>query len=228
MIVLHHCINARSFRPLWLLEEMGLPFELRVWPFPPREQDRSYLAVNPLGTVPTLLDGALRMTESAAMCQYLAARYGPTSLDVGADDPAFGEYLNWLHLGEATLTAPQTIVLRYGRFEPAERQLPQAVADYTRWFLSRLRTVDAAVSASEFLCAGRFTAADVSVGYALMLAEDADLAPRFTPAVAAYWQRLRSRDGFGRALRRQAAAAAAQGVPAGSSARFMPGDAGPA
>ena len=137
MIALHHCINARSFRPLWMLEELQLPFELHVLPFPPREQRREYLAVNPLGTVPAFFDGAMRMTESAAICQYLVTRYGPTELDVAPGDAAYGDFLNWLHLGEATLTFPQAIVLRYSRFEPPERRLPQAAADYTRWFLSR-------------------------------------------------------------------------------------------
>ena len=57
---------------------------------------------------------------------------------------AYGAYLNWLHMSDATLTFPQTLVLRYGRFEPTERQQPQVVVDYTRWFLARLRAVAAA------------------------------------------------------------------------------------
>ena len=169
MIVLYHCANARSFRPLWTLEEMGLPYELKMLPFPPRVHAKDYLAVNPLGTIPTLLDGPLRMTELAAICQYLATRYGPTPLAVAPDEPDFGLYLNWLHFGEATLTFPQTIVLRYSRLEPPERRLPQAVEDYTRWFLGRLRGIEAALADRDFLCAGRFTVADISVGYALML-----------------------------------------------------------
>ena len=175
MITLYHCVSARSFRPLWMLEELGVFYELKMLPFPPRFKDRDYLAVNPLGTVPTFLDGDVRMTESAAICQYLAARYAPTTLNVPTDAAHFGAYLNWLHFGEATLTFPQTIVLRYSRFEAPERRLPQAAADYTRWFLARLRAIDAVVSETDFMCAHRFTAADVSVGYALMLAESLTL-----------------------------------------------------
>ena len=52
MIVLHHCVSARSFRPLWMLEELALPYELKMLPFPPRALARSYLQENPLGTVP--------------------------------------------------------------------------------------------------------------------------------------------------------------------------------
>ncbi|AKJ69578.1 glutathione S-transferase [Pandoraea thiooxydans] len=212
MITLFHCVSARSFRPLWMLEELGLPYELRMLPFPPRARERSYLDVNPLGTVPLLLDGATRMTESSAICQYLAARYTPNTLQVEADEPDFGSYLNFLHFGEATLTFPQTLVLRYTHFEPEERRMPQVAADYQKWFLARLRSLQTLLAEQDYLCAGRFTAADVSVGYALLLAEHLGLASHFTPAVAAYWSRLRQREGFARALRAQEAAARAQGI----------------
>lgn len=217
MIVLHHCVSARSFRPLWMLEELGASYELRMLPFPPRALARSFLELNPLGTVPLLVDGDMRMTESAAMCQYLAERCDPqglTGLAVRRDEPAYGMWLNWLHHGEATLTFPQTLVLRYGRFEPAERRLPQAAEDYTKWFLARLRGIDAALRGHDWLCVDRFTAADVSVGYALMLASHLQLVERFPANVAAYWQRLQQREGYARALAAQAATAEAQGVPA--------------
>lgn len=212
MITLYHCMSARSFRPLWMLEELGLPYELKMLPFPPRALDRSYLEINPLGTVPALFDGAVQMTESAAMCQYLATRAGATPLNVAADEEGYAAFLNYLHFGEATLTFPQTLLLRYTRFEPAERRMPQVVEDYTKWFLARLRNLEPLLTQHHYLAAGRFTAADVSVGYALLLAEHLDLKSRFTPAVLAYWERLRSRDGFQRALAAQEQAALAQGV----------------
>jgi glutathione S-transferase len=200
MITLYHCAAARSFRPLWTLEELRLPYELKMLPFPPRVFAREYLAVNSLGTVPFFVDGITRMTESAAITQYLVTRYGPTPLEVGVDESDYGAYLNWLHFGEATLTFPQTLVLRYSELEPEDRRSPQVAADYTKWFLGRLRGVEASVAGSETLCAGRFTAADISVGYALLLAERLGLADDFGPAVAAYWKRLQGRDGFRRAV----------------------------
>jgi glutathione S-transferase len=117
-----------------------------------------------------------------------------------------------LHFGEATLTFPQTLVLRYSLLEPEERRVLSVASDYTRWFLARLRTLEPRLAQDEFLCARRFTAADISVGYALMLAEYLGLAPRFTPSVAAYWQSLQRRDAFARALRDQDAAARSQGI----------------
>src|ERR1700749_4819591 len=115
MIQLYHCADARSFRPLWAMEELGLAYELIVLPFPPRYAAKAFMAINPLGTIPALIDGATFMTESAAIVQYLVTRYGPGELAVAPDDPDYGAWLNWLHFGEATLTFPQTLVLRYRR-----------------------------------------------------------------------------------------------------------------
>ncbi len=196
MIELYHCVDTRSFRVLWALEEMGLPYRLHVLPFPPRALAPSYLEINPLGTVPLLIDGDVRMTESAAIPQYLATRYGPSPLAVGADEPDYGLWLDWLHRSEATLTFPQTIVLRYTRLEPEERRLQQAAGDYTQWFLSRLRHVTRALADREWLCAGRFTMADVCVGFALLSARDLDLQHKFTPEISAYWDRLSTRPAF--------------------------------
>ena len=225
MITLHHCVSARSFRPLWMLEEIGLPYQLRMLAFPPRALARHFLQDNPLGTVPLLVDDHTRMTESAAMCQYLAARHSPGALDVPVNDPAYGAYLNWLHMGEATLTFPQTLVLRYAHFESADRRLPQVAEDYSRWFLSRLKAVGAALEQQqEFLCAGRFTAADVSVGYALLLAQHLGLEPSFAEPVRRYWQRLQQRPAFRRALAAQHHAALAQGVPTTAAPDVRPAD----
>jgi glutathione S-transferase len=212
MITLYHCAAARSFRPLWTLEELGLPYELKMLPFPPRVFAKEYLGINPLGTIPLLLDGETRMTESAGIAQYLVSRYGPTPLAVGVDEPDYGAFINWLHFGEATLTFPQALVLRYTQLEPEERRSPQVATDYTKWFFGRLRAVEAATAKSETLCAGRFTAADISVGYALLLAQRIGLSRDFGPAVAAYWQRLQARDGFRRAVEAENLASDQQNV----------------
>ena len=223
MIALYHCVSARSFRPLWMLEELALPYELKMLPFPPRALARSYLQENPLGTVPLLVDGDTRMTESAAICEYLVARHSPTGgLGVAVNDPAYGAYLNWLHMSDATLTFPQTLVLRYTHFEPAQRKQPQVAEDYSRWFLARLRSVDAAVQLQDYLCAGRFTAADVAVAYALMLASHLGLSALFTPAVTAYWTRVQQRPAFQQAMAIQHQAALDQGVPTTPSPDIRP------
>ena len=214
MLTLYHCISARSFRVLWLLEELRLPYDLRVLAFPPRAHDKSFLELNPRGTVPLLIDGETRMTESAAICEYLALRHSPGVLNVGAHEADFGAYLNYLHMSDATLTFPQTLVLRYTRLEPKERRQPQVAEDYAKWFLARLRGLEAIVSEAEFVAAGRFTGGDISVAYALLLACSLGLDDRFPPAVAAYWARMQARPGFISAKAAQAKASAEQGLTA--------------
>lgn len=212
MINLYHCVSARSFRVLWMLEELALPYALHMLAFPPRAHNKSFLELNPRGTVPLFIDGETGMTESAAICEYLALRHSPGMLNVGVHEADFGSYLNYLHMGEATLTFPQTLVLRYSRFESAERLQPQVAEDYRKWFLSRLRTLEPWLATHKYMAANRFSAADISIGYALMLAELLGFAAQFTPAVAAYWQRLRARAAFERALTAQTNAAVAQGI----------------
>jgi glutathione S-transferase len=204
---LYHCRNARSLRPLWTLEELGLDYELVTMPFPPRALYPGYLAINPLGTVPTFVDGDLTMTESSGICHYLAERHAPNPLRVDPTEPAYGEYLNWLYRSDATLTFPQTIVLRYSQLEPEERRLPQAVEDYSVWFLSRLRSVESALEGRDYLCAGRFTIADIAVHFALFLGQSLGLDQRYKPNCRGYLERLMQREGFQRAMARQEASA---------------------
>lgn len=201
---LYHCPNARSLRPLWALEEMGLNYELITMPFPPRANYEGYLEINPLGTVPAFIDGDLTMTESTAICQYLVDRKeldnsGVPSIGVKIDAPEYGDYLNWLHRSDTTLTFPQAIVLRYSKLEPEERRLPQAVEDYSIWYLSRLRSVEAALEGKEFLVADRFTIADIAVGYALFMGTRLGLSERYKPNCKRYLESLMARPAFQRA-----------------------------
>lgn len=201
MIELWHCPDARSFRVLWTLEELCLPYRLHLLPFPPRARSPEYLEINPLGTVPAMIDGDTFMTESAAIVQYLVTRHGPSELAMPVDDPAYGSWLNWLHFGEATLTFPQTLVLRYRQLEPGRAEM--VADDYIRWFFSRLRHVDSALQSADWLCANRFTAADISVGFALLLADFLQLSEHFKPSVMDYWERISGRPAFQRAKRAQ-------------------------
>ncbi|MBI1364897.1 MAG: glutathione S-transferase [Alphaproteobacteria bacterium] len=196
---LYHCPNARSMRALWALEEMGLDYELVTLRFPPRVFHKDYKAVNPLGTVPTLIDGEAVLTESAGICHYLGEKYGPTPLAVTRKEQDFGVYINWLHRSDATLTFPQTLVLRYSMLEPEERRQPQVVDDYKAWFLGRWRSVEAGLEGRSFLCAGRFTMADIAVGYALHLALSIGIHEAMTPNVERWWETITARDGYKRA-----------------------------
>ncbi len=200
---LYHCKDARSLRPLWALEEMGLDYELINMDFPPRFTYEGYLDLNPMGTVPTFIDGNSTLTESAGICQYLVEKYGPTDIGMTIDEPEYGEYLNWIHRSDATLTFPQTLVLRYTRLEPEERRIPQVVDDYSRWYLSRLRAVETALEGKEFLCADRFTIADITVAYALFLGVSLGLSERYKPNCKRYLASMMERPGWKRAQEKQ-------------------------
>jgi glutathione S-transferase len=196
MIELWHCHNTRSLRALWALEEMQLDYTLHTLSFPPRLLEKSYLAINPLGTVPFLKDGDTTLTESSAILLYLAERYNKSDLSVSVAHPEYGDYLNWLFTSDATLTFPQTLVLRYSQFEQAERQQPQVVKDYAIWYLARLKRLNSHLENNDFLVDNRFTIADISVGYALYLGELLGLAAQYKPQTLAYLLRLKSRKGF--------------------------------
>lgn len=193
---LWHCPASRSIRPLWTMEEMGLDYELEVMEFPPRFMHAGFTDINPIGTVPYFRDGDVEMTESAGISEYLVNRFGPTDLRVKPDEAAYGEYLNWVHRSDATLTFPQTVALRYQILEP-DKGLQQAGDDYIAWFFSRLRSVERTMADREFLCADRFTTADICVGMALYLADEVlDLRKGFKPNTEAYYARLIERPAF--------------------------------
>ena len=149
--------------------------------------------------MPCLIDGDVMMTESAGICEYLGAKYGPTPLAVLPDEKDYGQYLNSLHRSDATLTFPQTLVFRYSALEPEERRQPQVVEDYKKWFLGRWRSVEAGLEGRDYLCADRFTMADICVAYALYFANTLGITEAMTPNVEKWWGRLSSRGAFQRA-----------------------------
>lgn len=199
--ILYHCADARSFRCLWLAEELGLEFVLETMPFPPRVHVPAYKEINPLGTIPCWVEGDIKLTESTAICQWLA-RGSP--LEVAQADVAWPDYINWLHRSDATLTFPLAIMLRYSVFpRPEERKLDVA-EDYKLFFLGRARSIEAALSdGRDYLCAGRFTVADIAVGYAVMLSLTLGLASELGPLTVGWWERLASRPGYLAAKARQ-------------------------
>jgi glutathione S-transferase len=198
MMKLWHCNGSRSLRALWALEEMGMEYELEILPFPPRVFQRDYLGVNKLGTVPFFVDGETEMTESAGICQYLVDRYQQYDFGLRPEHPEYGAYLNWLHHSDATLTFPQTIAMRYYHLEPTPEK--QAVADdYAKWFLARLRRLDAHLENHDYLVDNRFTVADIAIHYALYFARVLKLDEQFKPQTTDYLQRLMERPAFQRA-----------------------------
>ncbi|BFM15719.1 glutathione S-transferase family protein [Maricurvus nonylphenolicus] len=196
---LYHSRNTRSLRALWMLEEMGVDYELDILPFPPRVKQPEYLQINKLGTVPYFVDGDISMTESTGICQYLGDKY-QSALVVSADHPEYGEYINWLHQSDASLTFPQSLVLRYTVMDknPETRVVAE---QYKTWFLSRIQRASDRLKDHEYLVDDRFTIADIAVGYAIFLATKVPVAEGkiidlLEPHMRAYLDRLMSRPAF--------------------------------
>ena len=203
-IVLHHHPFSRAAGVLWALEEAGVDYELRfVDILKGAQKSPDFLALNPMGKLPTLVDGETVVTESAAIGLYLADRYAAGRLAPALDDPARGTYFRW------SLYAPSVI-------EPA------AMAKMSAWtvnagqagwgtYETMLDTVEAAIGEGPFLLGDRFTMADVIFGGTVryMLRFDL-LAPR--PAFAAYAERLGARPALQRADARNAAIVAEHGL----------------
>ena len=146
-IKIYSCNDSRGLRPMWTAEEMGLSYEAEMMPFPPRFLHKEYMDVNILGTIPYLIDGEVEMTESVAMCQYLVDKYGPTELRVSSDETDYHHYLNWLAHSDATLTFPQTVVLRYTLQEIGVAD--KAAEGYRRWFVARLKLLEQTLESRE-------------------------------------------------------------------------------
>ncbi|MGE3397500.1 MAG: glutathione S-transferase family protein [Sphingomonas sp.] len=192
--------EGRGFRVAWLLEEMGLPYRLRpVDLLDGVEQDAEFLAINPAGFIPALQDGDVVMVESIAIMEYLLARYGPTPLAPVADDAAFPVYQQFLHLGEAGLAMPVNVVVA------SHILAPEAERDNwsTRWalkiFESRRGLVAAQLADSAYIAGEAFTAADISISYALEFAQRTGNAA-LDSLEQAYLARTTGREAYRRAM----------------------------
>lgn len=205
MLKLYHCKDARSFRCLWLLEEMGRSYNLINLDYPPKETAPKFLEINPAGTVPCLVDGETTLFESGAILEYLTATDANSAFAVPPDHPEHGNWLNWLHFGEASLTVPLAAMFRFAHRLPAEQRQTGAAADCRAQFVERVAVLDRALADREYLADGRFTSADISVAYALMLAKALGLGGELPPAVSAYLDRLCARPAFAAARAAQKA-----------------------
>ncbi|MGA3157250.1 MAG: glutathione S-transferase, partial [Steroidobacteraceae bacterium] len=166
--------EGRGFRVVWLLEEMGLAYRLRrVDLLAGVDKDPEFLAINPGGFIPAIQDGEVTMVESIAIMAYLMTRYGPTPLAPDPFDPTFPGYQQFLHLGEAGLAVPANYVSSARNFAPEADRQNWSARDALETFESRLRLVTRQLSLSPYLAGESFTAADISVTYALMLARRA-------------------------------------------------------
>ena len=192
--------EGRGFRVAWLLEELGLPYRLRpVDLLEGLEDDAEFLAVNPAGFIPAIVDGDVTMVESIAIMEYLLARHGPSSLAPETSDPAFPAYQQFLHLGEAGLAGPINVIVASHILAPEAERDNWSTGWALRTFESRRGLVARQLDRALYMAGDSFTAADISVTYALQFAERTGNAV-LTDTERAYIARNASRPAYGRAM----------------------------
>lgn len=193
--------TSRSIRVVWVLEEMGLPYAVRQVDMLAAEQDPAFLAVNPADYIPAIEDGDVVMVESIAIMEYLMARYGPTPLAPAPKDPTFPAYQQFLHLGEAGLATLMMPVVVSRFIAPETERENWGAAWCERAFTKRLKLVSERLEGSPYLAGDAFTAADISVTYALNLAQR-NCGVILGETEQAYLARTTGRDAYKRAMER--------------------------
>lgn len=192
--------EGRGFRVVWLLEEMGLAYRLRpVDLLAGAENDPEFLAINPGGFIPALVDGDVTMVESIAIMEYLMARHGPTPLAPGPQDATFPAYQQFLHLGEAGLAASMYFVNGARNIAPADQRDNWSARQALDVFETRLRLVTRQLAHAPFMAGEAFTAADISVTFALEFGQRSG-GVLLGEAELAYVARTTGRDAYRRAM----------------------------
>jgi len=195
MIRLHHCHQTRSMRSLWLLHELGVDFDLQVYPFDKTLRSPEYKALNPAGRVPALeLDGAV-IIETGAITQVLCERFPEAGLGRAPEDPERAEWLIWVHFAEtmsqhiATLTQQHVVLYEDHMRSPILMQLePKRLANCFQAAEQRLQ------NRAHLLDSG-FSAADISIGHAVYMGRYFTRLDPF-PRLAEWYARVTARPGF--------------------------------
>jgi len=211
---LYYVPMTRSNRPRWMLEELAVPYELvRLDPKKGENKTPEYLAINPTGKVPSLVDGEVKMFESAAIVAYLGDKYGGGSSasdgrsPQGAADgdkklappvgaPERAAYYQWLFFGMTTLEQPVGLYGQHTSSLPPEKRVPHVAEDARANARRALAAVETSLQGREWLL-GRFTAADIIVGGTVLWAFGLKLLEEH-PALVEYANRLKDRPAFQR------------------------------
>ena len=190
--------QSRAVRTVWLMEEIGLPYDLEKFQLGQKEmRSPDYIAINPNGRVPTLVDSDVTITESTAIAQYLAAKYAP-NLTPRPDAPNFAQYLQWLHYAEGMIMPPinnyvvETILL------PPERRNDEIAMRALKLINRTLLAIEKHMEGREFL-ADYFTIADTITGHAVIMARRFNADFSRLPNLSNYADRLEDRTAFQRA-----------------------------
>ena len=201
MITVYGGFPSRSLRVIWALEELGLEYHVRPVNLRKRMEDAEFMAINPAGFLPAMQDGDIAMVDSIAILEYLIARYDSGGiLAPKPDDSRFALYQQFLHIGESGLAAFLNVIIG-SRFMAPEGEKDNFGARMAeRMFDNRLSLVTRQLGEAPMLAGDVFSAADISVMYALGLAERLGFAEKFGPEIVDYRARLSERPACQRAM----------------------------
>jgi glutathione S-transferase len=215
MIIVHHLNNSRSQRVLWLLEELGVAYEVQHYQRDAKTMlaPPALLAVHPLGKSPIIVDGAVTVAESGAVIEYLVDRYGGGRLIPPAGTPERLSYTYWLHYAEGSAMPPLLLKLVFDRVANGPVPWPISVVarhiagtvqnSFIRPQLKRhLDYMEAALGAHTWFAGEEFTAADVQMSFPLEAAVSRAGLNASRPRLTAFLDRIHARDGYKRALER--------------------------
>jgi glutathione S-transferase len=200
MLTLYHSPQSRSIRPRWLLEELGVPYEVKPISLADGDQKKpDYLKLNPNGAVPTLVDGDLVLWESAAICQYLADKFPEKRLAPPVGTPERGKYYQWMHYAMCGIEPPAVTIFLHSMRLPEAERIPKLVDDARQQLAAAITVVDDALAGREWILGSQFTAADVMVGSTLAWCQMMGSMGDKSPNATAYLGRCTARPAFQRA-----------------------------
>ena len=202
-MIVHHLGKSQSERIVWLCEELGIPYELRVYDRDPvtRLAPPDYKALHPMGAAPVITDGDLVLAESGAIIEYIVAKYGKGRLTLAPDHPDFAQFLFWFHFANGSLQPATGRNMILARLKLPEDN-PVLRAMKGRLDLA-LGLVEARLTKTAFLAGSEITTADIMIVFTLTtmrLFLPFDLAPY--PAILAYLQRIGARPAYRRAMQK--------------------------
>lgn len=200
MLKLHFAPNSRAVRTLWLLEELGLPYELNRMDFHPKDlKSDAHRARHPLGRIPVLEDGDVMIFESGAIAEYILERHKNGGLKPAVDAPNFPDYLQWFHYCEGMVMPPINTIVVQTILLPPERRDETALGQAQRLLAKAVQPVEEAMVGKEYL-AGDFSAADTMLGHSIIMAERMGIVTDEHPNLKAYIGRLNARPALQKAF----------------------------
>ncbi|MCB1692294.1 MAG: glutathione S-transferase [Pseudomonadales bacterium] len=200
MLKIYHVPGTRSLRVIWLCEELGLDYEAITVDFSTEWRMRpEWLAMNPVGKVPVMTDGDLKLFESGAMVQYILGHYGNGRLEPVHNTRDHALFLQWCWFAEATFARPLGEIVNHRRALDEAHQSEVAISEMQDRAWLCVKAVDEALASCDYLVANEFTAADIMTGYSIFLVTR--FVPRELPThIGAYWERISARPAWQRAL----------------------------